>query len=140
MSWICNLSANEWIMIVSVVIIVTGWFVNSYINRRHEIFKKKLDYRLEMLESYIPVATILEKALNPKQTQDMGELSQAFIKNLEKSQVKILMYGSRNEIKLINEITSLAQQNNTREMKNKSAQLMQLIRSSLRSELGIKDI
>ena len=140
MSWVCNLSAREWIMIISVVIIVTGWFVNSHINRRHEIFKKKLDYRLTMLESYIPVAFTLEKLLNPNRADERDELAKVFIEKLEISQVKILLYGSKSEIDLINEITDLAQQNKHAEMKNKSAQLMQIIRSSLRSELGIKDI
>ncbi|HIP44926.1 MAG TPA: hypothetical protein EYG93_06305 [Sulfurospirillum arcachonense] len=46
---------KEWIMIISAIIVVTGWFINSYLNRRHEISKKRLTYRLETLHSFIPV-------------------------------------------------------------------------------------
>ena len=46
---------HNWSLIASVSIAIAGWGVNSYLSRRHEIFKNRLDYRLDMLESYIAV-------------------------------------------------------------------------------------
>ncbi len=37
-------------------ILVTGWFINNYFSRRHNLFLKKLEHKHEMLKSYIPVA------------------------------------------------------------------------------------
>ncbi len=125
-------------MILSVIIIVTGWFINSHLNRKHEIFKKKLDYRLMMYDSYVLAAIILEKLLNINQTEDTGILTKEFLTNLEKAQVQIILYGSKSEIEAINEIVLLASKNKHQEMKNKSADFMLLIRNNLRSELGIK--
>lgn len=40
---------SEWIAIVSVLVIVIGWFLNSELNRRNEIAKKRLEFRLDIL-------------------------------------------------------------------------------------------
>jgi len=59
------MEAKEWIMIVSVIIVVTGWFINSHLNRRHEISKKRLDYRLETLHSFLPVYLSITSSQQP---------------------------------------------------------------------------
>jgi hypothetical protein len=128
---------KEWIMIISAVIVVFGWFINSYLNRRHEIFKKRLDFRLKMLESYVLVAESLEKLLNPKNTMPN---TQDFIDKLEKAQVCILLYGTMEEIEIIKDITTLAQQNKHKDLKIRSSEFMNLIRANLRSELGFNSL
>jgi hypothetical protein len=40
------MSISNYIVIFSVIIVVAGWFVNSWLNRRHEIAKKRIDHRL----------------------------------------------------------------------------------------------
>lgn len=56
---------REWIMISSATIIVVGWFVNGFLNRRHEIAKKRMEYRLETLHSFLPVFFSIQKHENP---------------------------------------------------------------------------
>jgi hypothetical protein len=35
--------------IIASIIVMTGWFIVAYLQRRNEILKKQLDYRLEVL-------------------------------------------------------------------------------------------
>lgn len=137
-NYLQNLEAKEWVMLFSASIVVFGWFINSRLNRKHEIFKKRLDYRLKMLESYVSAAMTLERIFNPNQTKDRKELTTEFLDQLENSQTQILLFGSKSEIELINEIMTFAKQDKHEEMKNKSGQLMLLIRKNLRSELGME--
>jgi hypothetical protein len=44
---------SDYILLLSAAIVVIGWFVNSYLNRRHEITKKRIDHRLDTLKNYI---------------------------------------------------------------------------------------
>jgi len=46
---------HDKITLLSVSIVVLGWFVNNALNRRHEISKKRTEYRLEALKSFLPV-------------------------------------------------------------------------------------
>jgi len=128
---------KEWIMIISVILVIGGWFLNSWLNMKHEIFKKRLDYRLQMLDSYVSAAVVLEKLRQGNQNE---KLQNEFIDKLEKSHLQILLYGSAIEIRSISKIVSLASQNNHPELINKSSEFMNLIRGNLRSELGIKNI
>jgi len=43
---------TDFTLIISTLIVVIGWFVNSWLNRVHEISKKRMDYRLETLKSF----------------------------------------------------------------------------------------
>ena len=128
--------SKECIMLLSAILVVIGWFINSYLNRKHEVFKKRLDYRLLMLESYKEVGETLEKLLN----NGDQSLADEFVLKLEKAQVNFLLYGTKNEIKLINKITQYASKNEHIKMKDESAKLMTLVRDNLRSELGLESI
>jgi len=133
-----SMETRDYITIFSVAAVILGWFVNSWFNRRHEIFKKRLDYRLKMLESYIPVAATLEKVLNPKNSHKRSELTIELVENLEHAQVQFIMYGTEYEIECINRVMVLAQKDLLPDMKNTSAALIVSIRDSLRGELGME--
>jgi len=131
---------RDWITVASVAVIVLGWFINGKLNRMHEIFKKRTDFRLEMFDAYTSYAQTLEKIFNPQNKNKLADLTKELIAQLEEAQVKILLYGTKKEVDLINEITNLAQSNSHLEMKNKSAALMRLISKNLRSQLGLRKI
>ena len=124
--------SKEYIMLLSAVLIVVGWFINSYLNRRHEIFKKRLDYRLSMLESYIEAGV------------DIANIKKDEISlKLKKAQVNFLLYGTKEEIDLINDFIHRAENKdykNSSEFKNESTKLMILVRDNLRSKLGLEKI
>ena len=123
---------KEYIMLLSAALIVVGWFTNSYLNRRHEIFKKRLDYRLSMLESYIEAGV------------DIANIKKDEISlKLKKAQINFLLYGTKEEIDLINDFIHRAENKdykNSSEFKNESTKLMILVRDNLRSELGLEKI
>ncbi|WP_141050640.1 hypothetical protein [Aliarcobacter cryaerophilus] len=128
--------SKEYIMLLSAIIVVIGWFINSYLNRRHEVFKKRLDYRLVMLESYTDAGITLEKLFK----DNTQHLANEFLLKLEKAQINFLLYGTQEEIKLINEITVYASKNEKLNMKSKSVELMNKVRENIRTELGLKCI
>jgi len=133
---------NNWITIGSVAAVIVGWFINGHLNRRHEIFKRKMDLRFKMYDSCISVAHILEKIFqNKDQSKDtMDTLSVEFIRKLEFCQVQVLMYGTQPEIDTINRVTELAQVNKHVEMKNTMAELMHSVSNSLRRDLKLKKV
>ena len=51
-----------------------------------------------------------------------------------------MLYGTQEEIKLINEITVYASKNEKLNMKSKSVELMNKVRENIRTELGLKCI
>jgi len=134
------MNAGNWITIASVIIVVTGWFINGWLNRKHEIFKKRTDFRLEMFNSYSSYAFTLEKLIDAKNTDDKNVLGKELIERLEEAQAKILLYGTQKEVDLINKIITCAQSNSHLEMRNATASLMRLISENIRSQLGLKKI
>ena len=134
------MDADNWITIASVIIVVTGWFINGWLNRKHEIFKKRIDCRLEMFNSYFTYAFTLEKLLNPKNTDNKPELVKELIEKLEVAQVKILLYGTQKEVDLVNKIMAHAQSNSHSDMKDTTAILVRLISENMRSQLGLTKI
>jgi len=124
---------ENWIAIIGILVVVGGWIYNGYENRKHEVFKKRLDYRLSMLTSYKDAAVVLEKLVK----DNKQELADDFVIKLEKAQTNFLLYGLPEEIKLINSITQFASENKHQEMKKKSNELMNLVRKNIRNELGL---
>ena len=48
-----NFDLAQIITIISIVLVVIGWFVNQWLNRKNEIAKELRGYRLKMLNSII---------------------------------------------------------------------------------------
>lgn len=122
---------KEWIMIISVIVIVTGWFTNSYLNRRHEISKKRLDYRLETLQSFLPV--FLSMSSSSKPFMDDKTLNDKIIK----ARVNFQIYGYQDELVLFNNFLIAIENQNTEEAATYINKLIKLIRNRIRSELKL---
>lgn len=134
------MEAKDWITIISVIAVIVGWFVNGYLYRRHEIFKRRMDLRFGMYDSCIAVAEILEKFFQSKDKSKefMDSTATEFVAKLEVCQKQVLMYGTQYEIDKIMRITDLAKNNEHSKMKDAMAKLMQSIRESLRDDLKLK--
>ncbi|HHF2940217.1 hypothetical protein [Vibrio diabolicus] len=130
---------KDWITIVSVFAVIIGWFINGYLNRKNEVFKKRFDYLMDMYESYVAVAKQLEVTFQSSGSNQQQEANE-FIKKLEESQVKFLMLGSPSEIKDISEILDLAKKNDHQKMKLKSAEFITSIRIKMRKVVGVDKI
>jgi hypothetical protein len=142
---ICSLGIEELmdvrikIAIGTVVAVIIGWVFNAYMNRRHEIFKRRMDLRFELYESCIAVAMLLAKMF---QSTNLGDdarifLTSDFTEKLEQCQVYVLLYGTKFEIDKINEIVKLAKINSHTLLQKEFAELMWTIRDSVRKDLRL---
>jgi len=133
-----SMEIKDWITIGSASLLVVGWFFNSHLNRRHEIFKKRLELRLRMYEACLRPAEAFEKIVQGKViTDDLKASTAAFVDDLQKCHVNVLLYGTEEEIESINRVVSFAQSNRHLELKNAMAAFIVSIRSTLRSDLKL---
>ena len=125
------METKDWILISSAIIVVTGWFVTSYLNRKHEIAKKRQEYRLEALHSVLPVFFSIQKYKNPF-IEDM-----TLLENLEKARTNILLYGYKDEIELFESFVKSIEEKNIELMHENLQKLMNLVKGRIRKELGL---
>ncbi len=121
------LEIRDWIMISSATFVVVGWFVNGYLNRRHEIAKSRMDHRLETLKNYLPFYV---KAQKTKSLDGFNDV-----------QVSFYLYGYNDEIELIERITSIVTKTpNDPEWLKLLTDLNVLVRNRLREQLGLPKV
>ena len=118
------MTVTDYILLISAIIIVIGWFVNSYLDRRHEIYKKRIDHRLEMLKKHL---LFYIKAQKHRTLDGFNEI-----------QVLFYLYGYNDEIELIKKITSIVTENpDNTEWLMLLGELNNLVKDRLRIQLGL---
>lgn len=122
---------RDWIMISSAVIIVAGWFVNGLLNRRHEIAKKRMEYRLETLHSFLPIVLSVNRYENP------FEQDQSLLCNLEKSRSNFELYGLEDEISMFQVIVEAIESRDVDSFNLNLNKFTKLVRARIRNELGL---
>jgi hypothetical protein len=125
------MEVKEWIMIISALIVVTGWFINSYLNRRHEISKKRLEYRLETLHSFITV--FLSLSASPKPFDEDKKLNDKIIN----ARVNFQLYGYQDESKLFQDFAVALEKHDNKEVTVTVNKLIKLTRARIRNELKL---
>jgi hypothetical protein len=126
------MEVRDCITIFSVLIVVIGWFTNNYFNRRHEIAKKRLEYRLSALESFLPVWYVFQKHAAPFE-EDPDLLSK-----LENARTKINLYGQQDEIDAMELFVSHVEKGDTTSGSKSIHTLVLLIKNRVRTELKLK--
>ena len=120
-------------ILISACLAIIGWMVNNYFKRRHEIAKKRLEYRLETLQSFMPIY---------KTFQDAGtslKLDKQLTEKINIASVKFQLYGYQDEIDILqNFLNSL--QNNDQQAFIYLNQLIELSKEKLRHELKLPKI
>jgi hypothetical protein len=132
---------KDWQALLAVIIVIIGWFVNSQLNKKHEITKRRIDNRLEALKSIFE-SVIFEMSKGT----DKAFAQKDFKDKLERSRAIIQVYGYRKEIVVYEEfIAALNLEANTdEEKKNKLDKIndcipkLSIIIESLRTELGLE--
>ena len=125
---------SDYTIIISSSIVVTGWFINNILSRRHEIFKKRMDYRLESLLSFLPV--FLSITSSPQPFIDDQNLNDKIIK----ARVNFQLYGLLDEIDLFNEFVLAIEKQDTKEATITINKLIDLVRGRLRNELKLPSL
>lgn len=124
------MEVSDWITIISAFIIAIGWFVTGYLNRVKDIAQKRLEYRMEMLEAFLPVWFAIVK--------DKAALKQPIIvEQLDEARKKFHLYGRNDENELMDKLIGAIGNNNSQEAAAIFDKLIALVRSRIREELKI---
>lgn len=122
------MDTHDWITISSVTIVVVGWFVNSFLNRRHEIAKKRMEYRLDALHSFLPAFF----AITENRVSD-PVLSEA----LAQANTKFQLYCHKSEINAFVRLTNACRAQDNEAYTDAVRDLVRLVREGIRGELGL---
>ena len=85
-------------IIISSVIAILGWIVNNILKRRDEIAKKRLEYRLETLLSFMPIYKTFRDARDAGTSLNMDK---ELTEKINIAGVKFQLYGYQDEINLL---------------------------------------
>lgn len=124
------METKDWITIISVIIVTVGWFVNGGLSRKNEIAKKRFDYRMSALQSFLKVWKIIDENDNPFTVPE-------FLPLLKESRINFQLYGKDDEIKLFEQFINYVEQQNLEKSNDSFNKLTSLIRSKIRQELNI---
>ncbi|HEX7414688.1 MAG TPA: hypothetical protein VF411_11650, partial [Bacteroidia bacterium] len=129
-----TIETKDWITIISVAALIGGWFVNGYLNRKNEIAKKRLEYRLPTLKSFLKIWYMVQES-NEANPLNLTEYRKLIIEVREDFQ----LYGQKDEITLFEELVQFSiGKNFDRDKAVKALEtLVQLIRTRIRNELDI---
>jgi hypothetical protein len=121
---------KDWITICSVLVGVFGWFANGWLNRRNETAKKRFDFRMAALQSFLKVWFFIQR--NPAPFLDPS-----FLPLLEDARSLFQLYGKDDEIVLFERFIVAVERQNLLEANHALAELVPLIRIKIRKELNI---
>ncbi len=123
------MDTHDWITISSVAIVVLGWFANGFLNRRHEIAKKRMEYRLDALHSFLPAFF----AITENRTSDVE-----FSETLARANTKFQLYCHKNEIDAFVRLINACSAQDNDAFTGAVQDLVRLVREGIRGELGLE--
>jgi hypothetical protein len=131
-----------WQTLIAAIIVIIGWFVNSWLNRKAEIAKRRSEHRLIALKSFVD-SIIFELSKGA----DKAFAKPDFKDELELARKNIQMYGYRNEIDIYEEFIQAINMETTDDQAtsrrlqrvNDSIPKLTIILESLRTELGLEN-
>jgi len=124
------MTIDNWIMIISAIIVAFGWFVTGYLNRNQDIAQRRLEYWLMSLKSFLPVWWSIQRA---------GALSDEIsLSMLGEARANFQLYGYKYEIDKMEKFITAVEKKKVDEANASLYELIQLLRSSVRKELKIK--
>jgi len=125
-----SIESKDWITIISVLIVVIGWFVNALLNRRHEISKERFKYQMVARQSFINVWLFIQKNSAPF-------TNPLFLPLLEEARKNFQLYGTDNEISLLEDFIKKCEIKDLQGANEALRKLVPLIRTNIRTELNI---
>jgi|GEM_PF-573162 len=131
-----SFETKDWITILSVIAIISGWFVNGYLNRKNEIAKKRLEYRLPTLKSFLKIWHLIQEMGNTKENPFFLPENKKLIMEVRED---FQLYGQKDEIILFEEVIEFLTTKNIGidKVVKTLETLVILIRKRIRNELDI---
>ena len=129
------METKDWITLFSATLLALGWFVNGRLNRKNEIAKTRLQYRLPTLKSFLKIWYLVPEMNDPKQL-DIVKYKALLTEVREDFQ----LYGEKDEIELFEEFIAngIGKNLDSVKAKNSLEKLVKLVRERIRKELEIK--
>lgn len=126
------METKDILTLIAIWAAIAGWFVNGWLNRRNEIAKKRFEYRMQALQSFLKVWFIIEKEKSPFTHPD-------FLKLLEETRTNFQLYGEDDEIRLYEEFIRSIEKKDLENANKALHKLVPLVRKKVRSELKFKN-
>jgi hypothetical protein len=122
---------------IAAIIVVIGWFIIAWLNRRNEIAKELRSYRLDMLKTTIQYRQYFFKMLQIATTNNSAPnlTDPQLLKLAEDSFLKIQMYGMKDETNIME---AISKEHDNQEFINKVQELTTLCLKRLHKELNFK--
>jgi hypothetical protein len=131
------LSTDNWMTLAAAAtagtLVAIGWFITGYLNRAKDVAQKRLEYRLQALESFLPVWFAIQKSGGAPFAQP------GFLQQLETARSKFQLHGYKDEIEIMERFVAAVQSSNLTDANNALSRLVPLVRVRIRKELRISD-
>ena len=124
------MSVDNWIMVISAIIVAVGWFVTGYLNRLQDIALKRLEYRLEALKSFLPVWFSIQENSAPFTQPD-------FLPKLETARSNFQLYGYQDEIDLMEGLIGAFEKKDIEIANAALDELVPLVGQRIRKQIGL---
>ena len=121
---------------ITSLVTIGGWVYNNSRARKHEIDKRKLEYRIETLQSLIHMSGDLmniQKPINIKKDTTL-------VKTLESLSLNIQLFGYEEEMDLLHKCTTAINNEDIIKTKEYASQLFLLLVPKIRKELKLPKI
>lgn len=129
------ITTTNLITIFATISVITGWFVNSRIQRRHEITKERFRIRIEMLKGAL---NILNSIKNTDPTNYINHFTSTdFKKKFTKIDEDFLVYGTENEIECWTIVADLIKKNSFSNLQNYTEITINQLKMNIRKELNL---
>lgn len=126
------MDTKDIIQSASLAIAILGWGINSHINRRNEIAKKRLEFRLQMFDKLIEIKRIIDRNGAPF-------TDTSFEPALVSAREKFQLYGKKNEIYFMEKFIKSIEELDLDNARSTLNTLFQLIPITVRDELKIDE-
>ncbi len=138
MNGLGGLELKDWLsaaaLLVSVSIAVSGWLINAWLTRRHHIFQKRLDRRLEMQNGILRLieAVVVISAKDP----DSQEYAKKYLELSRSASLSVQLFGYPDEQSAFFEFTKALDRKNLEEVNATLNVLAQLVGDRVKQDLG----
>lgn len=132
-----TLEPKDWIALWAALggasIVAVGWFVTGWLNRRKDVAQKRMELRLQALESFLPVWFTIQS--NSAPFTDPG-----FLALLERSRSQFQLYGSNDEVDIFEKFIKAIETRDLAGANAALARLVPLVRNRIRQELELEPL
>ena len=130
-----NIEPKDWIALGAALggalIVAIGWFVTGALNRSKDVAQRRLELRLQALESFLPVWFIIQDNAAPFTNPN-------FLGKLENARSKFQLYGLSDEIEIFEAFVSAIEAKDLPGANSALSRLVPMVRKRIRRELAIE--